>query len=111
MSEGFNSKQWTANRANFDRNLVVVIGVDLYNKQQSKFSHNHILARGDRTSDNDLCIGKVKLLRFKRMKRSLTLVLLPFLLSQGVALTPRQPVECERQRHKRTDGCFLHALS
>jgi len=30
MSEGFNSKQWSVNRANFDRNLAVVIGIDLY---------------------------------------------------------------------------------
>ena len=30
MSEGFNSKQWSVNRANFDRNLAVVISIDLY---------------------------------------------------------------------------------
>ena len=44
------------------------------------------------------------------MKRWLTLVLLPFLLSQGVAIAPRQPVECERQRYEGTDGCFLSAI-
>jgi hypothetical protein len=30
MSDGFNSKQWSVNRANFDRNLAVVIGIDRY---------------------------------------------------------------------------------
>ena len=30
MSEGVKGRAWGSNRANFDRNLAVVIGIDLY---------------------------------------------------------------------------------